>query len=126
MKINKRYATIGILLVLILLLFNSFYFQPANAISQGAGTILTPNWYSALTWINNNTEQCAVVATYWDPGHFITAIAQRAVVFDGASQGAQRTVPTPLDDGLHIERYDKDINRIVSVKDGNADRKSTR
>ncbi|MBI4170426.1 MAG: hypothetical protein HY514_01940, partial [Candidatus Aenigmarchaeota archaeon] len=43
---------------------------------------------NSLNWIRNNTDTCAVVATYWDPGHFITGIAKRAVVFDGASQNA--------------------------------------
>ena len=102
MPIRRRYIIIAIFVVLILLQFNSFYFQPANALSQGAGTILSPGWFDALTWIEQNTAPCAVVATYWDPGHFITAIAQRAVVFDGASQGAQRTVPTSMDNGTHI------------------------
>ncbi len=63
-------------------------FQPAVAISAGQGTVLSDNWWNSLNWIRNNTETCAVVATYWDPGHFITGIAKRPVVFDGASQNA--------------------------------------
>ena len=53
--------------------------------------ILSRNWWQALNWIRNNTPSCAVVATYWDPGHFITEIARRPVVFDGASQNAKLT-----------------------------------
>ena len=63
-------------------------FQPAVSISSTAGAVLSGNWWEALNWIKNNTQECAVVATYWDPGHFITGIAKRPVVFDGASQNA--------------------------------------
>jgi len=63
-------------------------FQPAVVIAAGQGTVLSDNWWNSLNWIKNNTAQCAVVATYWDPGHFITGIANRPVVFDGASQNA--------------------------------------
>ena len=58
------------------------------ALSFGSGTVLTNNWWEALNWIRNNTENCSVIATYWDPGHFITGIARRPVVFDGATQNA--------------------------------------
>lgn len=61
---------------------------PSVAISQGQGTVLSDNWWNAFQWIKANTSECAVVATYWDPGHFITGIARRPVVFDGASQNA--------------------------------------
>ncbi len=58
------------------------------AISMSSGTVLTDNWWHALNWMRENTTNCSVIATYWDPGHFITGIAQRPVVFDGATQNA--------------------------------------
>ena len=57
-------------------------------------TILTPifnsTWDEALTRIRTDTPQDSIVNTWWAPGHFIKAIAHRAVPFDGASldQGA--------------------------------------
>tara|TARA_Y100000034_G_C6839721_1_gene379772 strand:- start:534 stop:1289 length:756 start_codon:yes stop_codon:yes gene_type:complete len=55
-----------------------------------------------MNWIKENTANCSVIATYWDPGHFITGIANRNVVFDGASQGANRLID--LGNGTVIER----------------------
>jgi len=81
-----------LLTVFILLQFNFFYYAPSKTIAETHGTVLSQNWFDALTWINENTAECAVVATYSDPGHFITGIARRAVVFDGASQGTLRTL----------------------------------
>ncbi|RLF28877.1 MAG: hypothetical protein DRN05_02980 [Thermoplasmata archaeon] len=63
--------------------FNQSYY-----IASHPQPILTPSWWAALNWIKNNTEPCAVIATYWDPGHFITAIARRPVVYDGGTQNS--------------------------------------
>ncbi len=61
-------------------------------ISVSQGTVLSNNWWVALNWIKNNTPECSVIATYWDPGHFITGIANRQVVFDGATQNSLRII----------------------------------
>lgn len=75
-----------LLIFIIVYISTTTIFQPSVAMALGQGTVLDDNWWNALNWIKNNTKECAVVATYWDPGHFITGIANRAVVFDGASQ----------------------------------------
>lgn len=64
-------------------------FTTSYAVSLSQPPILDNNWWEALNWIKNNTKECAVIATYWDPGHFIRAIAERPVVFDGATQNAK-------------------------------------
>ncbi len=69
------------------ILFSSFVNSYAVSLSQPP--VLDDNWWEALNWIRNNTPECAVIATYWDPGHFITGIAHRPVVFDGATQNAK-------------------------------------
>ncbi|MFH1420825.1 MAG: hypothetical protein ABIG30_02550, partial [Candidatus Aenigmatarchaeota archaeon] len=91
MKLNYRYIVIFIVAIITLWLLKA-PFDNSYAISQQSGTVLNDNWWNALNWIKNNTASCSVVATYWDPGHFITGIANRAVVFDGTSQGAFRTI----------------------------------
>ncbi len=78
----------AIFMFIIVFIAASTMFQPAVVISAGQGTVLSDNWWNSLNWIRNSTPECAVVATYWDPGHFITGIAKRPVVFDGASQNA--------------------------------------
>ncbi|MBI2075702.1 MAG: hypothetical protein HYT72_00450 [Candidatus Aenigmarchaeota archaeon] len=90
-KIMKRELAIALILFFLVSFSFSFYYRPAEAVARGQGTILDDNWFSALNWLHDNTANCTVIATYWDPGHFITGIARRPVVFDGASQGATRT-----------------------------------
>lgn len=91
-KLEKMGIAANVSIFLAVTIAYSFYFAPAVGIARGQGTILSDNWFNMLTWIRGNTPECTVIATYWDPGHFITGIARRPVVFDGASQGATRTV----------------------------------
>ncbi len=81
-------AILGIIITIFL--FHAL--MTANKIAVSAGPVLDNNWWVALNWIRENTPNCSVIATYWDPGHFITGIAERPVVFDGASQNAKRTI----------------------------------
>jgi dolichyl-diphosphooligosaccharide--protein glycosyltransferase len=112
-----------IVLLIIFLLFVNIYYMESLKISECAGTVLSNNWWEALNWIKNNTKECAVVATYWDPGHFITGIARRPVVFDGASQGSTITLPTnDTRNGIVIEPEDHGISRVLFFKDGTVTR----
>lgn len=120
-KIGKRDA--ALVLVLFFLIFSYTYYTyyiPGLFLAKSQGTVLSDNWFNALTWVNKNTPECTVVATYWDPGHFITGIGRRAVIFDGASQGDLYTRPANYTtEGLVVEKYDSNINHIVLYKDGN-------
>jgi hypothetical protein len=119
-KIGKRDASLAGILFLIFLLFFHLYYLPSLSVAQGQGTVLSDNWYQALTWMKSNTAECAVVATYWDPGHFITGIARRAVVFDGASQSNPFSrAYNYTQAGLVVEKYDANINHIVLYENGN-------
>ena len=90
-KITKKRFGIAVMLII------TFYvlyvpFSTSYRIVKYSGPVLSDNWWQGLNWIKNNTEECSVIATYWDPGHFITGIAERPVVFDGASQNSLRTI----------------------------------
>ncbi len=91
-KLEKMGIAVNVSIFLAVTVAYSFYFAPSVAIAQSQPPILNANWFGMLTWLHDNTPECAVVATYWDPGHFITGAARRPVVFDGASQGAMRKV----------------------------------
>ena len=115
---------ISLIFVSFLIISHAYYFyfdlnQPASALNLpiNHGTVLSDNWWNALNWIKNNTAECSVIATYWDPGHFITGIGRRAVVFDGASQNALFVRPGGNNSGLRIDQYDDGINHIVLEKD---------
>ncbi len=122
-RINNRELFSFVLLVIIFIFFVNVYYLDSLRISECSGTVLSDNWWEALNWIKNNTKECAVIATYWDPGHFITGIARRAIVFDGASQGSTITLPTDeTKTGIVIEQQDHGINRVLFYKDGTVTR----
>jgi asparagine N-glycosylation enzyme membrane subunit Stt3 len=117
-KVTRRQTVISMVSYLTVFIAIVFYIMPAAALSQGQGTVLSENWWQALNWIKNNTDECATVATYWDPGHFITGIAERAVVFDGASQNSVLIKSyNGTESGLKITPYDNGIKE-VSVYEG--------
>ena len=118
-NIDKRESCLVAVLFIIFLLFFYLFYQPGISVAEGQGTVLSDNWYNALTWMKNNTPECSVVATYWDPGHFITGIARRAVIFDGASQSNPFVRPSnSTQEGLVVEKYDANINHIVLYNNG--------
>ncbi len=84
---SKVFVAELVLSLVFVVLFSEFMMSYATSLSQPP--VLDDNWWNALNWIRNNTPECAVIATYWDPGHFITGIAQRPVVFDGATQNTK-------------------------------------
>jgi hypothetical protein len=42
-------------------------------------------WEEALLSVRNNTPKDSIINGWWPPGHFVKAISQRKVMFDGAS-----------------------------------------
>jgi len=119
--IEKKDAYLIIAIIFIIIFSYYFYYAPSYQIAKGSGTVLSPNWFEALNWIKNNTAECATIATYWDPGHFITGIANRPVVYDGASQGNLRYLDINETDGkqgLETIEYEKGITQIFLREDG--------
>ncbi len=119
-NIEKERIPVAVVVFFILTMMFTLNFVPAVSIASGHGTVLSDNWWEALNWMKENTAECAVVATYWDPGHFITGIARRSVVFDGASQSHLYERPTDEDrEGLVVDTFDNNINHIVLYENGN-------
>ncbi len=58
-------------------------------------TVLTPIfndvWNDNLSALRTKTPSDAIINTWWPPGHFIKAIANRRVMFDGASLSEGQT-----------------------------------
>lgn len=72
-----------------LYLFLSSSFIYAHATARNQFPIYDRVWENALVYIRENTPNEAIVNSWWPPGHFIKAIAERGVTFDGA------TIQTP-------------------------------
>lgn len=47
--------------------------------------VYNDTWQDALRYIESHTPENSIVDSWWPPGHFIKAIAQRRVIFDGAT-----------------------------------------
>ncbi len=57
--------------------------------SQSVGST-NDDMYNTLKWIEANTAEDTVLASWWDFGHLFTEVANRQVVFDGGSQNNMR------------------------------------
>lgn len=64
-------------------------FYPLRSINAQIPELLNPifnsTWENALLDIKNNTPQDSIITSWWPPGHFIKAVANRRVTFDGAT-----------------------------------------
>ncbi len=64
-------------------------FFPMRSIQARVPELLSPifnaTWEAALVDIKEKTPPDAIVTTWWPPGHFIKAISDRRVTFDGAT-----------------------------------------
>jgi dolichyl-diphosphooligosaccharide--protein glycosyltransferase len=74
---------------------DSIYMQ-ADILSNQYGTGITSGWASSMGWLKENTPECTVVATYWDPGYWIASLSERRTIYDGATQNNIRY--TAVDD----------------------------
>lgn len=76
-------------LIVASLLFIAFFHPIAvSAINISENTLpnFDDSWYSTMAKINENSSSDAIITSWWDFGHFFTAVAKRSVTFDGGSQ----------------------------------------
>ena len=99
-NVNWSYLPIAIIFLLL--------FSAPIAAGWDAGKFRTPlmndAWYDSLTWIRDNTDEDAIITSWWDYGHWFKAVGERRVTFDGASQN------TPMAHwvGLALKTSDED------------------
>ncbi|MDP7282560.1 MAG: STT3 domain-containing protein [Candidatus Undinarchaeales archaeon] len=121
----KSKATI---LVIFILLFSILLFLPNLPQYQGApagpsyissifSTVSTAaptfsqNWGSFFKWSRENTPEDAIFASWWDPGHAMTAIGERPSVADGSQNDYHvhdlAVAFTATDESVSVERLSK-------------------
>lgn len=76
---------------MLLLIFLPLQFIFAHGVSLGMQPIMDDAWHDMLLKIRQQTPANAVIYSWWPPGHFLTAIAERRVVSDGGSQHLPET-----------------------------------
>ena len=52
--------------------------------------IATDDWHNAMEWLNKNTPEDAVIASWWDYGYWITTLSERASLADNATISTSR------------------------------------
>lgn len=82
-KSNKAKATaVGIMLFVSLIGVGAgsfFVVEKTPSIEEGSG------WKESLNWMRENTPEDAKFFNWWDDGHWITFIGERAVIVDNAN-----------------------------------------
>jgi hypothetical protein len=58
----------------------------ADVAARISHMIMNDTWYEVLQYVKDKTPQDSVVFSWWSPGHFVTAIADRRVSVDGGAQ----------------------------------------
>lgn len=99
-----------------------FHPMATNALNISNNTL--PNfddaWYSSMIKIKDSSEADAIITSWWDFGHFFSAVAERGVTFDGGSQ----TTPQSHWVGKLLfesdEQISLDILRMISCGGNNA------
>ena len=86
---DTRYSALAVLFVIAVVAYS-----PVSAAYTFSNTQIVPSaddsLYELLTWIKDNTPQNTVLTSWWDFGHFFTAVGDRPVTFDGGSQNTPR------------------------------------
>lgn len=62
----------------------------ATANAGTAFRISTTDWIDAMDWVSKNTEEDAVIVSWWDYGYWITTLGGRATVNDNATLNSTR------------------------------------
>lgn len=63
-----------------------FIFSGNAFLSRNAIPLMNKSWWNILNKIRIQTPGEAIINSWWDYGHWFKAIAQRRVIFDGATQ----------------------------------------
>lgn len=89
--IASKWSKVAVALLGVLLLV-----YPSNLAGASVSTarqdvpLVNDAWWNALTEIKENSEEDAIITSWWDFGHHFKYIADRPVNFDGASQNSPK------------------------------------
>lgn len=82
---TQQKAIQGGLIVTFLLLAIIPYHRINHSVKSLLNLIYNDTWDTALKEIKEKTPENSIINTWWPPGHFIKAMADRSVTFDGAT-----------------------------------------
>lgn len=114
-KIAIGLSAVFVIFLLYSLVFADFSpYKTSEAMSKSFGSGVTIGWDTSMAWLKENSAECSVVATYWDPGYLIASLSERRTIYDGGTQNNMRTTPVEELNGLDCMKdrqgYIKEIN----------------
>ena len=59
--------------------------SPQTILNGGTVHPASNNWLETLEWIKMNTDENAIIASWWDYGYWITALSERTTLVDNAT-----------------------------------------
>lgn len=89
LKVHPVLSKAVLIILLCLLLISPLQISLASSKSNFDST-LNDAWYNSLINIKENSEEDAIITSWWDYGHWFKQVADRPVTFDGTSQDGQR------------------------------------
>jgi dolichyl-phosphooligosaccharide-protein glycotransferase len=89
-ELNLNKKLVSLLLILVIIFSMIPMLKSANAVAKGEAPSMNDAWYNALIKIRDETQEDAIITSWWDFGHWFKAIADRPVTFDGASQNSPK------------------------------------
>ncbi|MDO5851256.1 MAG: STT3 domain-containing protein [Methanobacteriaceae archaeon] len=101
---SKNYILIIAVILLLIVAVKPIVDDYSTATQSAAGT--NDAMVDTLKWVNGNTPQNTVLASWWDFGHLFAAMSDRQVVFDGGSQNS----PTAYWIGHSLETSDQNLS----------------
>jgi|TARA_Y100000034_G_scaffold128501_1_gene183179 asparagine N-glycosylation enzyme membrane subunit Stt3 len=98
------------------------YYASGRATADQTGPSLGPNWFDFLYWARDSTPEGSIFASWWDPGHAMTAIGERPAVADGSQNSWHihdlAVIFTTTDENLAVERLKKyDVSYFYTSSD---------
>ncbi len=92
LNLNKVVAGVLIVVIVGIIIVNpvkagSHMVRDAYASVTNDVPIMNDAWWNSLTKIKESSQPDAIINSWWDFGHHFKFVADRAVTFDGASQG---------------------------------------
>ncbi len=84
LKVHKLIG--GSILIILMMLV---YINPIKGALSSAGSdlpIVNDAWYNSMAKIKQNSNETAIITSWWDFGHHFKALADRPVSFDGTTQ----------------------------------------
>jgi len=72
------------IVVVCLLYFAMTSYKEISDQSIRMGSVVSGNFYTGLEWIRDNAMPNSIVASWWDPGHYVTQVTGMRSIADGA------------------------------------------